>query len=123
MDVGDDAEAGLGAVAAYLLCRDLGAGFISSLLGGCIFGLTGLVGHTDWPQILMTCIWIPIVVLFFLRVVRERRPSASAASEAGAERFGPNSLDIWFRRLGCMHYFSFAFKIHCRCPVKRAHVE
>jgi hypothetical protein len=69
----------LGAAFMYALCRDLGAGFTASILGGSIFGLTGFLGHTDWPQILMGCIWVPVILLFFLRVVRGRRPMASAA--------------------------------------------
>src|SRR3989442_12330607 len=50
-----------------------------SLLGASIFALTGFVGHTDWPQILMTSIWVPLVLLFFGRVVRGGRPRGSAA--------------------------------------------
>ncbi len=69
----------LAAVFAYALCRDLGAGFAGSLLGGCVFALAGFAGHTDWPQILMSCLWIPLVLLFFFRVLRGRRPVASAA--------------------------------------------
>jgi hypothetical protein len=69
----------LGAVFAYALCRDLGAGFLPAILGGSVFALTGFLGHTDWPQILMCCIWIPLILLFFLRVVRDHRPDASAA--------------------------------------------
>src|SRR5262249_42282125 len=69
----------LGAVFAYALCRDLGARFLPSILGGCIFGLTGFLGHTDWPQILMPSIWIPLIVLFFLRAGRTCRPASSAA--------------------------------------------
>ena len=69
----------LGAVFCYALCRDLGAGHTASLLGGCIFALAGFVGHTDWPQILMSSIWVPLVLLFFARVVRGYRPASSAA--------------------------------------------
>jgi len=74
----------LGAVFAYALCRDLGAGFLPAIFGGCVFALTGFMGHTDWPQILMPSIWIPVILLFFLRVVRNRRPIASAALCGGA---------------------------------------
>jgi len=69
----------LGAVFCYALCRDLKAGQWASLLGGSIFALTGFLGHTDWPQILMSGIWIPLVLLFFARVVRGERPGGSAA--------------------------------------------
>jgi hypothetical protein len=69
----------LGAVFCYALCRDLGAGYVASIFGGCIFALAGFVGHTDWPQILMSSIWVPLVLLFFARVVRGIRASSSAA--------------------------------------------
>ena len=69
----------LGAVFCYALCRDLQAGYTASVLGGCIFALAGFVGHTDWPQILMCSIWVPLVLLFFARVARGYRPPGSAA--------------------------------------------
>jgi len=77
----------LGAVFAYALCRDLGAGFVPSLLGGSVFALAGFVGHTDWPQVLLGAIWIPVVLLFFLRAARGRQPVASAASCGAAMGF------------------------------------
>jgi hypothetical protein len=69
----------LGAAACYALCRDLNAGQLASIAGAAVFALAGFVGHTDWPQILMTAIWLPIVFLFFARAVRGYRPLASAA--------------------------------------------
>jgi hypothetical protein len=69
----------LGAAFCYALCRDLKAAVGPSLLGASIFALTGFLGHTDWPQFLMTGIWIPLVLLFFARVVRGDRPLGSAA--------------------------------------------
>jgi len=69
----------LGAVFCYALCRDLEAGYTASLLGGSIFALAGFLGHTDWPQILMSSIWVPLVLLFFARVARGRAEASSAA--------------------------------------------
>jgi hypothetical protein len=69
----------LGAVFCYALCRDLKAGYTASLLGGCIFALTGFLGHTDWPQILMSSIWVPLILLFFARVARGQAPASNAA--------------------------------------------
>ena len=69
----------LGAVFCYALCRDLKAGYTASLLGACIFALTGFLGHTDWPQILMSSIWVPLIFLFFARVARGQAPASSAA--------------------------------------------
>ena len=76
----------LGALFCFALCRDLGAGYIASLLGGCIFALSGFVGHTDWPQILMCSIWMPLVLLFFARVARGQ--SADASSALGGAALG-----------------------------------
>jgi len=69
----------LGAVFCYALCRDLGAGTAASLLGACSFALTGYLGHTDWPQMLMSAIWGPLVLLFLARVFGGKRPRGSAA--------------------------------------------
>jgi hypothetical protein len=69
----------LGAASCYALCRDLQAGHVAAFTGAVIFALMGFVGHTDWPQLLMTAIWAPVVFLFFARVLRGRRPRCSAA--------------------------------------------
>jgi hypothetical protein len=69
----------LGAIFCYALCRDLGASFAASLLGGASFGLTGFLGHTDWPQVLMTDVWPPLVLLFFARVFRGEQPIRNAS--------------------------------------------
>ena len=69
----------LGALFAYALCRDLGASFTASLFGACIFALSGFIGHTDWPQLLMCSIWVPLVLLYFARAARGHTPLASSA--------------------------------------------
>ena len=69
----------LAAVFCFALCRNWNCGYGASLLGASIFALTGFVGHTDWPQILMTSIWVPVVLLFFGRVIRGVCPRGSAA--------------------------------------------
>ncbi len=74
----------LGAAFCYALCRDLRAGQTASILGGSVFALAGFVGHTDWPQILMSAIWAPLVLLFFLRAARGHAPAASAALSGAA---------------------------------------
>jgi hypothetical protein len=74
----------LGAVFCFALCRDLGAGYVASFLGGCIFALAGFVGHTDWPQLLMSAIWVPLVLLFFARAVRGQTADASSALSGAA---------------------------------------
>ena len=89
----------LGAAWAYALCRDLGAGLGSSLLGGCLFALTGYLGHTDWPQMLMSAIWTPLVLLFLLRMFRGLQPWRSAvwggAALGAAFLGGHHSIPIY----------------------------
>jgi hypothetical protein len=53
-----------------------------------IFALSGFVGHTDWPQILMTSIWVPLVLLFFARVAVR----AGAGRHAIEFRYRPASV-------------------------------
>jgi uncharacterized membrane protein YfhO len=69
----------LAALFCYWLCRDLELSRMASLIGGTAFALAGVVGTTDWPQILNGMIWMPLVLLFLLRAVRGRRPLLSAA--------------------------------------------
>jgi hypothetical protein len=67
----------------YLLCRDLRRSQLSSVAAGCAFALGGWVGVTDWPQMLNSAVWAPLVLLYMLRSLRGERPAASAAA-AGA---------------------------------------
>ena len=69
----------LAALFCYLLLIDLGRSRAAAILGGAAFSLAGVVGSLGWPQMLNGAIWIPLSVLFFLRVVRGRNPLASAA--------------------------------------------
>ncbi len=51
----------------YWLCRDLGRSRLASLLAGTAFALAGIVGTTDWPQMLNGAIWAPLVLMFRAR--------------------------------------------------------
>ncbi|MBZ5582363.1 MAG: YfhO family protein [Acidobacteriia bacterium] len=74
----------VGAVFCYALCRELKASAPASLLGACIFALTGFLGHTDWPQMLMPAVWLPLALLGFARVFRGARPRSGAALSGAA---------------------------------------
>jgi hypothetical protein len=65
---------------AYALCRDLKRSRTASVVAGCAFALGGWVGVTDWPQMLNSAIWAPLVFLYMLRGLRGERPVASAAA-------------------------------------------
>jgi hypothetical protein len=69
----------MAALFCYWLCRDLRRSRAASLLAGTAFGLAGWIGSTDWPQMLNSAIWTPLVFLFLLRVMRGYRVVASAA--------------------------------------------
>jgi hypothetical protein len=63
----------------YWLCRDLGRSRIASLIGGCVFGLAGYVGTTNWPQMVNGALWLPVVLLFLLRAGRGQNVLGNAA--------------------------------------------
>lgn len=69
----------LAALFCYWLCRDLGRTVSASIFAGCAFALGGVVGSIGWPQMLNGAIWIPLVLLFYLRSVRGERTLSSAA--------------------------------------------
>lgn len=52
---------------AYLLARTLGASRAGSVFGGVVFTLSGWMGQTDWPQMLNSAIWAPLVAMFLVR--------------------------------------------------------
>jgi hypothetical protein len=64
----------------YLLCRDLKRSRLASIVAGCVFAFGGWVGVTEWPQMLNSAVWAPLVLLFLLRSLRGERPVASAAA-------------------------------------------
>ena len=68
---------------AYALCRDLGRSRWASLIAGCVFGLAGFIGGTDWPQMVNGAVWAPLVLLFLLRSARGQSPLFSAALSGG----------------------------------------
>ncbi|MCU1274509.1 MAG: hypothetical protein JWO48_1940, partial [Bryobacterales bacterium] len=67
------------ALFCYWLCRDLKRTRSASMLAGVAFTFTGVVGSLGWPQMLNGAIWIPLILLFFLRSIRGYRPIANAA--------------------------------------------
>jgi hypothetical protein len=80
----------LAGVFAFLLCRDLGRSRPAAVAGGCAFAITAFMGNTDWPQMLNGAVWAPIILLFFLRVVRGEDSYRSAAFAGAA--FGMAAL-------------------------------
>jgi hypothetical protein len=69
----------LAALSCYWLCRDLGRSQLASILGGCAFGLGGYVGTIGWPQRMMSAVLLPLILMFFFRVLRNERALSNAA--------------------------------------------
>jgi hypothetical protein len=65
----------------YWLCRDLRLSQLASILGGCAFGLGGFVGTIGWPQLMLSAVLLPVILMFLLRVLRDENalPNAAAA--------------------------------------------
>lgn len=66
------------ALFCYCLCRDWKRSRGASILGGLTFSLSGFMAGTEWPQILNSAVWLPLVVLFLFRAVRGKAPVFSA---------------------------------------------
>jgi hypothetical protein len=63
----------------YWFCRDLGRSQLASILSGCAFGLGGYVAAIGWPQRMMSAVLLPLILMFFFRVLRNERPLSNAA--------------------------------------------
>jgi hypothetical protein len=63
----------------YWLCRDLKCGAGASLVGASIYGFLGYVGQSGTTVFLMSCLWVPVALLFLARVFRGERPMSNAA--------------------------------------------
>lgn len=67
------------ALFAYCLLRDLKLAVWPALVGGLLYATAGFCGNTEWPEVLSSGIWAPVVFLFLLRSLRGRWPLKSAA--------------------------------------------
>ncbi len=69
----------MAALACYWLARDLKRSPLAAVLAGTLFGMSGFVGTTEWPQMVNGAVWTPLVLMFFLRVQRGERPLLNSA--------------------------------------------
>ncbi len=70
--------------AFYALCRSLTLSKFASVMGGFAFAAAGYMGVTTWPQMLNGAVWIPIVLLFWIRALDGTRPLANACLAGAA---------------------------------------
>lgn len=69
----------MGGLFCYLLCRDLARSRTAAIAAASIFMFGGMIGSTDWPEVINGAIWMPLIFLFLLRALRGERVWASAA--------------------------------------------
>jgi hypothetical protein len=106
----------VGVLFCYLLCRDLRLSPWASVLGGCAFGLGGFIGSIGWPQKMMSALLLPLILMFFLRVLREENvvPNASASGALLGASFlsGHHNIPLFFglAMLGLWIYYFLAFR-------------
>jgi hypothetical protein len=60
----------LGACFMFALAREMGLSRFSSTIAGICFAFGGFVVHGEWPDMIQSAIWLPLVFLFFLRAMR-----------------------------------------------------
>jgi hypothetical protein len=60
----------LGACFLFLLAREFGLSRFASFVAGICFSLGGFVARMGWPHMLESSIWLPLIVLAFLRALR-----------------------------------------------------
>jgi len=96
----------------YWLCRDLGLSQLASILGGCAFGLGGFVATIGWPQLMVSAVLLPPILMFLLRVLREENtlPNAAAAGALLGASFlsGHHNVPTYFTlvTIGCWIYIA-----------------
>ena len=67
-----------GAWFMWAMLRDVGLREAAAVIGGVLYACIGFYGSTDWPHVLASAIWAPLVFLYVFRVLRGERPMASA---------------------------------------------
>lgn len=60
----------LAALFMFALVREFGLNRFSALLAGICFSFGGFVSRMQWPHMLESSIWLPLIFLFFLRAIR-----------------------------------------------------
>lgn len=64
----------LGAFLMFRLVRALGLGTFAGVLAGICFSLGGVMGRVpDWPHMLNSGIWLPLIFLLLLRAIRAQQ--------------------------------------------------
>ncbi len=76
----------LAAIFMYAFCRQMGSSRFAGIVAGAAFSFGGYLGTTPWPQMIEGALWIPLVFLFFHRMVEHGwgRAGVANASLCGA---------------------------------------
>jgi hypothetical protein len=100
----------------YLLCRDLKLSPAACVLGGCAFGLGGFIGSIGLPQKMISALLLPLILMFFLRVLRAENvvPNAAASGALLGASFlsGHHNVPVFFglAMAGLWIYYFVAFR-------------
>jgi hypothetical protein len=106
----------IGVLFCYMLCRDLRLSPWASVLGGCAFGLGGFIGSIGWPQKMMSALLLPLILMFFLRVLRDENvvPNAAASGALLGASFlsGHHNIPLFsgLAMLGLWIYYFLALR-------------
>ncbi len=105
----------MGALFAYLFCRDLKRSRAASFIAALAFTLGGWLGSTDWPQMINGAVWAPLVFLFLFRTLRDEAPWRNAALSGAFLGFsflsGHHQIPI-FMSLACAGLWLYAIFSH-----------
>jgi hypothetical protein len=100
----------------YMLCRDLRLSPAACVLGGCAFGLGGFIASIGLPQKMMSALLLPLILMFFLRVLRDENavPNAAASGALLGASFlgGHHNVPLFFGLAiaGLWIYYFAAFR-------------
>src|SRR5262249_52047018 len=72
----------LAAIFMYAFCRQLGSSRFAGILAGAAFSFGGYMGTTPWPQMIDGAMWIPLIFLFFHRLVEAGQGAAAFSNAA-----------------------------------------
>jgi hypothetical protein len=62
----------LAALFMFWLVSGLNLGNLSAFIAAACFSFSGFVGSADWPHILGSAIWLPLILLFLIRLFATR---------------------------------------------------
>jgi hypothetical protein len=72
----------LAGVFMFRLVRSLELGSLPAFVAAACFSFAGFVGNADWPHMLGSSIWLPLILLFLIRLFRDTHVSTALRDAA-----------------------------------------